>query len=952
PMRTPSRLLLLAFSSLLPLSVAQAQNSARPHSPKREVQILVQRSKTLVQNQRFAQAERLLETQLKSNPNSTNQIPLRNALADVHYAWGQHQHHWACTIAWRGGFKWRGSGFEQAVLHFKRAYSTDKVLRPNKAIHDLLGISNAYIQDNEANAKGDNKNAALYSQWALNLSRKSHDILGQATSLRNLGWLSQMLNHNSQALRYSEQSLALYRRLPYTRIEQGWRLHNIGYIHRKMGDFDKEIRTNTEVRQIFRSINFSLGLGYAWSNLGNCYAELGRFDKALPCFQSAQVHFQRDTSYEGPITSRLNLIDIGWCYMGLKQYQKALNIFQKAVPLSIKNRDTFAQINVFLNMGDTYIRLERYSQAELSYKQCLTALQIEPSSVYGGLCYNGLGIAYLRLKRYPEALQTFNQALSLHRKTGYSIGEVETLGRISEAYSLLNQPQKAITYGKQSVNITQNVRRLNENLDATTQSSFLAQNRETYECLAALLVKANRLEEAEQVLRFLRQQDAFEFVRRDPKLAHELAALFQPLPYSPSEKKLLSPALAAKTQTGETIEESQLWQKALQQRDANTEGRTALLSTFNTDDTFYLLLTTSKTRRAFSVPIQRPAFDALTADLQTALVNPAIEPRPNAQKLYNIVFCNGQLEQALQQEGITTALWFTSGSLRKIPLDALYDGKGYLLQKPRINALVTLTSRRLFGATRPGVALAAGVSRTYTLPPHIKGDRPQNFSALSYVPQEVRSIVRDQSQGGIGPFEGQILLDNSFTADTLKRNLKPGVSTVHVATHFSLNTSAYDDSFLLMGDGKPLPVSQWKQTLQLQGVNLLTLSACETGVDGPQSSGGELSSIGELSQWLGAHSVIVSLWSVADESTSLLMSDFYKRWHRSPKQGKAEALRKAQLALLGDNQAPYTDSEPTLRGKPRQFNDRGTRTAFAKDPAHPYAHPFYWAPFSLIGDWK
>jgi CHAT domain len=76
-----------------------------------------------------------------------------------------------------------------------------------------------------------------------------------------------------------------------------------------------------------------------------------------------------------------------------------------------------------------------------------------------------------------------------------------------------------------------------------------------------------------------------------------------------------------------------------------------------------------------------------------------------------------------------------------------------------------------------------------------------------------------------------------------------------------------------------------------------------------------------LDRGKGATAVIASLWEVSDISTSRLMLDFYRNRASRPANTKAEALRQAQVDLIHDSDARY-------------------------------AHPFYWAPFVLIGNWQ
>jgi CHAT domain-containing protein len=131
------------------------------------------------------------------------------------------------------------------------------------------------------------------------------------------------------------------------------------------------------------------------------------------------------------------------------------------------------------------------------------------------------------------------------------------------------------------------------------------------------------------------------------------------------------------------------------------------------------------------------------------------------------------------------------------------------------------------------------------------------------------------------------------------------------------------------------------------------LSACNTATGGSGADGKEVEGFGVLAQRQGAKAVIASLWPVADRSTKSLMQEFYKL--REAKDGvtKAEALRKAQLKLLSgevgldgetaaDRQIVHDEPKAETTKRPR----------YTPDPKKPYAHPYYWAPFILIGNWK
>jgi CHAT domain-containing protein len=128
---------------------------------------------------------------------------------------------------------------------------------------------------------------------------------------------------------------------------------------------------------------------------------------------------------------------------------------------------------------------------------------------------------------------------------------------------------------------------------------------------------------------------------------------------------------------------------------------------------------------------------------------------------------------------------------------------------------------------------------------------------------------------------------------------------------------------------------------------LLTLSACDTAMGGTAGDGTEVDGFGILAQQKGAKSVIATLWAVNDESTGFLMQNFYRLWTSNAGMPKAESLRQAQLAFLRSN----VTTKPT--SNQRGFPVPGQSGAQVKrDPLAPYSHPYYWAPFILIGNWN
>jgi CHAT domain-containing protein len=279
-------------------------------------------------------------------------------------------------------------------------------------------------------------------------------------------------------------------------------------------------------------------------------------------------------------------------------------------------------------------------------------------------------------------------------------------------------------------------------------------------------------------------------------------------------------------------------------------------------------------------------------------------------------------------------------------MSALYDGNHYLVERFH-NVLFTpesyghIADAPIQGGDPPK-ALAMGLSKSYDGMPALPGVIP-----------ELNSVAHDPSiTGSHGPMPGKIMPDEQFTLAALKTALGTGSGfpVVHIASHFVLIAGTGDEPYLLMGGNNAGDAKgfQWNLSdmenspVAFHGTRLLTLSACSTAKDYKSRNGFEMDSLGMVAQQKGAEAVLATLWDVNDLSTSHLMSDFYDRWAKNPAEGKAEALRQAQLAFL-------RGASPAARAYAgRGFESVGPTQTFSLG----YAHPYYWAPFVLIGNYQ
>jgi CHAT domain-containing protein len=255
-----------------------------------------------------------------------------------------------------------------------------------------------------------------------------------------------------------------------------------------------------------------------------------------------------------------------------------------------------------------------------------------------------------------------------------------------------------------------------------------------------------------------------------------------------------------------------------------------------------------------------------------------------------------------------------------------------------------MTDVPMTGGSIPSV-LAMGLSKSYGGLPALPGVLP-----------ELDAVVHDPAVAeSHGPMEGKLLPNDQFTLAAMKAELGAGKSfpVIHIASHFVEETGSGNEPFLLMGgeDAGDPKGYEWNlsemehSAIVFHGTRLLTLSACSTAKDYKNRNGTEMDSLGMIAQQKDAEAVLASLWDVNDASTSKLMSDFYSRWVKNPAAGKAEALRQAQLALLHGPDAA-TRNAAKQRGPQLEQEE----TATAKESK--YSHPFFWAPFVLIGNYQ
>lgn len=187
--------------------------------------------------------------------------------------------------------------------------------------------------------------------------------------------------------------------------------------------------------------------------------------------------------------------------------------------------------------------------------------------------------------------------------------------------------------------------------------------------------------------------------------------------------------------------------------------------------------------------------------------------------------------------------------------------------------------------------------------------------------------------------------------------LEAGVrhACVHVASHGRFHWLDVEQSGLRLADGWLTMHDILSGRWDLRGVQLVTLSACETGIsDVDLVSQEEFVSLPGALLLAGVRSVVGTLWTVEDMATALIVRRMYANLERE--MSVAGALREAQTWLRDADQASLTSiADDLLHGcdqgdGPRPLRDLGASGVLRSEGwERPFGHPFYWAGLTCVG---
>lgn len=730
----------------------------------------------------------------------------------------------------------------------------------------------------------------------------------------------------------------------------------------QLGENAKTVRTLEKVSRQLESLNATHGYEYAFlmKELGIKYIAIGQRAKGVAMLEKATPLLAKNFGAQSPyyLDAKKWLVLASW--RTTKNSDVVLDelAFLEAELSAGLGMNHPAVGSIHMLQGISYLETDNPTAASIKFT---TAEKILTQSL--GIDHPVIGTlaglkasAKARSGSMQESLLLANEAIAIAEVNKSISNSVRAMNYFLAAYAYheSGNDDVAIVLLKNAVNAHQIQRDDVGKLGMEAQLAYVSMNTKVYQVLADLLAEQDRIDEAQIVLDLLKANEYYEYTNRSGKITTGKQGIFltsqesialeryqqlikdlrqlsiererlakdsgrnhDELTLNNQKIKLVNEQISKlvvaelkenfqRNQTQYSADSKEISSQSMAEK-AHLVGLlgkdVALAQYYVTDEKVGVLLTTPAGRLARSVSIKRKDLNKKISALLSSLKDPKADSKQSSQALYEVLI--SPIEKDLQATGTKTLMLSLDDRLRYIPFAALHDGHDYLVTRYSFPLYSAIGHNKIVSpSTVNWNFVGLGVTKPW-------GDYPP----LPEVKKELNGIVK--STGGV--LAGKVYFDEAFTKQRLFGVSKQGHSVVHVASHFVVSPGTESNSFLLIGDGRQLTLEEMrKQNYRFDGTELLTLSACETGIGGGYSPDGkEIDGFGLVAQQQGARAVLATLWKVNDKSTAVLMADMYAQKVKG--KTKIEALRQAQL---------------DLKQKPE------------------YSHPYYWAPFILMGNWQ
>jgi CHAT domain-containing protein len=838
----------------------------------------------------------------------------------------------------------------QAQINQDRKAESDRLLREGKNLRSQGKHQLALEKLNQA--------LAIYIQ--------EKDRTSQIETMAQLAHVYNLLANRSESVKLMNQAIQLSKDIG-NKPKEASLLNDLGWFYFFfILDRNKGIDYYNQALSIYQSINDRSGQAGVLTQLGWAFYYFGENQKSLDAYNLAIKLAREDKNQYAEASA---LLYISQVYTTLKQRKETLDALLMSRDIYNSLKVVSEEARVYRHLGGTYATFGDIQLAEDSYLKSISIYRKLGNRLEEGYVSLDIASLYRNEGNITKAIEFLNRSLYIRREVGERSEEARVLNTIGALLEENKQVELAIIFYKETVNVIESIRKDLKSLSKDDQKTYTNANASTYRTLADLLLKQDRILEAQQVLDLLKVEELNEYLRTPTRssqteqgtelrnqektfiaLALELDELqkrkltnnittaeqerlnqlvqsereqnkqFTAFLNSPTVQKLVDEL--RRTEEQQNIDTKNL--RNLRTDILTQHPNAVLLYPLILEDRLELILITAKTtpiRRTINIKREKlnQEITNFLAGLRDASSQDIQKP---AQQMYTWLI--KPFETELAELKIDTIVYAPDGQLRYIPLAALHDGKQWLVEKYRVN---NITAASLTKFNKPPISTPKIFAGAFG------NVNQQGFTGLPATLTEVKKIA-DRFPNTT------TFVETAFTKNVTENNSN-SYTVLHLATHGELSSGKPEDSFILFGDGTKATIADI-QEWALTNVDLVVLSACQSGLGSKLGNGVEILGLGYQIQAAGARMSIATLWKVSDVGTEKLMDAFYTAVKTS-KVSNVEALRQAQVAMITDNYEGLGETRGivSIEARPRSTPS----TAPTK-----ISHPYYWAAFILIGN--
>ncbi|MBC1238372.1 CHAT domain-containing tetratricopeptide repeat protein [Nostoc sp. 2RC] len=832
---------------------------------------------------------------------------------------------------------------------------------------------------------GQQQKALFYLNQALLLRRQIGDKMGETITLNNIGSVYSDIGELQKALDFFHQALLIKREIK-DKTGEARIINNIGNVYINSGEEQKALDYFQQSLIIRREVGDKIGEARTINNIGLIYLNLGQQQKAIDYFNQS-LALNQEMGDKLAASTALN--NIATVYSDLQQEQKALEFLQKSLVITKNLGNKSGEARTLNNIGNIYSKIGEKQKALDYFNQSLPLFEFVENKLGLAANLNNIGLIYSDLGEQPKALNYYQQAISLYQKVGNRGGEALAIYNMASAERKQGNLNSALNKIKIVINIVEDLRtkinsqELRASYFATVQNYYqfyidlLMQlhKQEPSKGYDALALQTSERARARSLLELLTEAKADIRQGVEPKLLFQERDLQKQIDvlekrriqllggnYTKAQVQTLekeneavleqyqqvqikiratSPRYAALTQP-QPLSLAQIQQQVL-------DENTLLLEYSLGEQRSYLWAVTNKSITSYELP-KRAEIEAIVQKFRQEITTPYLKHSPSLDTLSQIILA--PVAPQLENKRLVVV---SDGALQYVPFAALTKPNSQKTSKyePLLinHEIITLPSASTVAILRNEhkqrkpvaktlIVLADPIfsldderlqSKIQTSPPVITEpnlntlalnraakDSEVNFERLKFTRHEAEQILAlVPANKAKSAFDFTASRNTAISKDLSQYNI------IHFATHGILNSKHPELSGIVLSlfDDKGMPQNGFLRLHDVFNLNLkaelVVLSACKTGL-GEEVRGEGLVGLTRGFMYAGSPRVVVSLWSVDDQATSELMKAFYQKMLQQGLK-PAAALRTAQLEIWRTKR---------------------------------YAAPYYWAAFTLQGEWR